>query len=389
MRTSAIVALVLALAVAGWLLSGLLGPAERTPPADGGGGAAAERPPERAAAPLRTVRVQRMSAVPHTVAITVRGRTEAGRRVELRSETEGRVVEVAAARGDAVRAGALLGRMAVEEREARLAEFEARLRRHRLHHDATVALAGRGLSSREALAAAQADVDAAKAAVEQMEIEVARTRVRAPFDGVLLEGHAEVGDYLRKGDAFAEIIDLDPILVVGSVTERAVGWLRPGMTATATGIGGQRLTGTVRYIAPAADPAARTYRVEIEAANPGNAVREGLTADLSIEVATIMAHFVSPALFSLADDGAVGLKTVDSGGRVRFRPVDVVEDTPEGIWLTGLPHEVTVITVGQDFVTEGQEVEPVDAPAPGAPAAPSASPAAAPSPPAPARASSS
>ena len=72
-----------------------------------------------------------------------------------------------------------------------------------------------------------------------------------------------------------------------------------------------------------------------------------------------MAHFVTPALLSLADDGAIGLKTVDERNRVRFRPVDIIKDTPDGVWLGGLPAEVRVITVGQDFVSAGQEVAPV------------------------------
>lgn len=356
MRTSAIIAVVLTLAVAGWMLSGQFG-------GGGGGGEApapkiASVPEEPARAPPR-VRVERMSAQPHQVAIPVRGRTEASRRVDVRAETDGRIAEIAVSRGDAVSQGDLLARLAVEEREAKIAEYRARLRQRRIHYEATAALAEKGLSSKEALATAKADIDAATAAVEQVEAEIARTRLRAPFGGLLVEGHAEVGDYLKQGDRFGRIIDLDPILLVGSVTERSVGWLRPGLPATAKSLGGQEIRGTLRYIAPSADPAARTYRIEVEAQNPGHRIREGLTADISIEVTTMMAHFVTPALLSLADDGTVGIKTVDEGNRVQFRPVDIVEDTPDGVWLAGLPPVVTVITVGQGFVVDGQEVEPV------------------------------
>lgn len=301
-----------------------------------------------------------MSARSHTVAITVRGRSEAGRRVDIRAETDGRIVEMAASRGDAVPEGSVLARLAVEERMARVAEYRARLRQRRIHYDATAALAEKGLSSKEALATAQADVDAAKAAVERVEVEIARTRLRAPFDGLLLEGHAQLGDYLTKGDRFGRVIDLDPILFVGNVTERSVVWLRPGLPAVARSLAGGAIRGTLRYIAPAADPATRTYRIEVETPNPGYRIPEGITADIAVEVATRMAHFVTPTLLSLADDGTIGLKTVDTGNQVRFRPVDIIEDTPDGVWLAGLPREVTVITVGQDFVVAGQEVSPVD-----------------------------
>ena len=354
MRASAVIAIVLSIAVAGWMVSGQFGGGEPAPAAPVAGGA-----PGPAPDPIPRVRVQRMKARSHEVAITVRGRSEAGRRVDVRAETDGRIVEIGASRGDAVEKGSVLARFAVEERRAKIAEYEARLRQRRIHFEATEALAKKGLSSREALANAKADIDAAKAAVEQVELDFARTRLRAPFDGVLLEGHAELGDYLQRGDPFGRIIDLDPILFVGSVTERSVAWLRPGLPAVARTLAGDEIRGTLRYIAPSADIATRTYRIEVEAANPGYRTREGVTADITIVVDTRMAHFVTPALLSLADDGTIGLKTVDDGNRVRFRPVDIIEDTTDGVWLGGLPPEIRVIIVGQDFVSAGQEVTPV------------------------------
>ena len=360
MRASAIIAVVLAFAVAGWMLSGKLGGGGAPPAAtEAGSGAPAAEPP-----PLR-VRVERMSARSHAVVLTVRGRSEAGRRVDLRAETDGRIVEIGASRGDEVQKGDILARLTDEGRLAKVAEYRARLRQREIHYEATVELAKRGLSSKEALATAKADIDAARAAVEQIEVEIARTRLRAPFDGLLLEGHADFGDYLKQGDSFGHIIDLDPILFVGSVTERSVARLRAGLPAVARSLEGDEIRGTLRYIAPAADPAARTYRIEVEAANPGYRIREGITVGIAIETDTRMAHFVTPALLSLADDGAIGIKTVDAENRVRFRAVDIIEDTPDGIWLAGLPREIRVITVGQDFVAAGQEVTPVGSDDPG------------------------
>jgi len=359
-RASAIIAVVLAFAVAGWMLSGKLGGGGAPPAATGAGAGAPDANPT----PLR-VRVERMSARNHAVVLTVRGRSEAGRRVDLRAETDGRIVEIGASRGDEVQKGDVLARLTDEGRLARVAEYRARLRQREIHYEATVELSKRGLSSKEALATAKADIDAARAAVEQIEVEIARTRLRAPFDGLLLEGHADFGDYLTQGDSFGHIIDLDPLLFVGSVTERSVARLRTGLPAVARSLGGDEIRGTLRYIAPAADPATRTYRIEVEAANPGYRIREGITVGIAIETDTRMAHFVTPALLSLADDGAIGIKTVDAENRVRFHPVDIIEDTPDGIWLAGLPREIRVITVGQDFVAAGQEVTPVASADPG------------------------
>ncbi len=62
----------------------------------------------------------------------------------------------------------------------------------------------------------------------------------------------------------------------------------------------------------------------------------------------------------LTDDGVLGVKTLGMGNRARFHPVRVIGDGPDGVWLSGLPDRVTLITVGQDFVTEGQRVRPID-----------------------------
>ncbi len=89
-----------------------------------------------------------------------------------------------------------------------------------------------------------------------------------------------------------------------------------------------------------------------------------MTAELRLPAAERPAHRLSPAALTLSDAGAVGVKTVDADGRVRFREVEILADEPQGVWVAGLPETVTLITVGQEFVTEGQRVRPVPAAAP-------------------------
>ena len=59
--------------------------------------------------------------------------------------------------------------------------------------------------------------------------------------------------------------------------------------------------------------------------------------------------------------GEMGVKTVDEEGRVRFLPARIVDSDSDGVWLGGLPEELLIITVGQEFVAEGQRVKAVDA----------------------------
>jgi multidrug efflux system membrane fusion protein len=167
----------------------------------------------------------------------------------------------------------------------------------------------------------------------------------------------------------AEVVDLDPIVVVGEVTEKDGGRIRVGDEAEVRLVTGERTRGTVRYVARTANPTTRTFRVEIEVANPDTAIGEGITAEVRLQLGEILAHRVTPAILTLDDAGVVGVKVVEDGDRVAFRRVDIVGDTPEGIWLAGLPERVTLITVGQEFVRDGQRVRPVAEVGPAAAAA--------------------
>ena len=86
---------------------------------------------------------------------------------------------------------------------------------------------------------------------------------------------------------------------------------------------------------------------------------QGLSSELRLPVADLPAHRVSPAILTLADNGDVGVKTLNADNVVEFHPVTIVADGPDGLWLVGLPEKVTFITVGQEFVQPGQKVQPV------------------------------
>jgi multidrug efflux system membrane fusion protein len=97
----------------------------------------------------------------------------------------------------------------------------------------------------------------------------------------------------------------------------------------------------------------------MELPNPDGRLPSGVTAELSLPVGEVMAQRVSPALLTLDDDGKLGLKVVDENGNARFVPTEIVKTAPDGVWLTGLPSDATIITVGQGFVRDGEPVEAI------------------------------
>lgn len=362
---SPLIAAAIAVLAGGWIASGQFG--------DGANGAeqATAPSPQVTVRPRMSVRVADLVARPRDEVISITGRTEASRTVELRAETEGQIVELLTRRGDAVAEGDVIARLRLDDRSAKLAEAKAVLRQRELEYEAAQKLHEKGFRSTTDQAASEARLDAARAVVKRMRIDIARTALQAPFEGIVGEGHVELGDFVRVGDVAATIVDLDPVLAVGSVSERQISALQKSGPAAVTLIDGSTHTGTIRFISPVADPRTRTYRVELEIENSDYRIRDGITAEIRFPLGEMRAHLVSPSVLTLNDAGVVGVRTVDETDTVRFKPVDILADETQGVWIGGLPERVRLIVVGQEFVIEGERVTPVAASNTAAPGDPS------------------
>ena len=151
-------------------------------------------------------------------------------------------------------------------------------------------------------------------------------------------------------------MQLDPITITGEVTEKNVELIREGQLVDIKLLDGSILSGSICYISKSANPSTRTYKVEAIASNEDGLIREGLTADMQVPLQNLKAHLIPSYLLSLNDIGDLGVKIVKKD-IVYFVEIQIIEDTPEGIWVAGLPNTATVITVGQEYVMNGQEIE--------------------------------
>lgn len=352
MKKSLLLAFLIALIATGWILSGQFGTANETSTA--AEAAIAEKKPVEEHKPF-LVRARQLNARTFVERIEVRGHTEAVRSINIRTQTYGRVIAIKARKGQKVKKGDVLAILDEEDRKARLAEARAALRQRELEYKASQSLRNKGFRAETQLAGALANLKAAKARVKAMEIEIRNLTIRAPFDGVIEQRHVELGDYLKLGDPVALLVDLDPILVVGTVAETLIKEIKIGGGATATLPTGQTIDGKIRFISREAQSDTRTFRVEIEAPNPGTAIPAGMSADIAFEGRARRAHFISPAILTLGPNDEIGVKIVDNG-QARFIPVQIVGDETDGMWIAGLPEQVTVITVGQEFVPDGSPI---------------------------------
>lgn len=304
------------------------------------------------------VRVRQQDASLHRRTLSAQGRTAADRRIVVRAEANGRLIALPVEKGERVAEGDRIARIDPQDTQARLKEAKARLAQRRTELDGARKLAEKGFRGEQELARARALFEQAQAQVRRAEVALQQTYVTAAFDGIVGERPVDVGDYVAPGDEIAELIDLDPLLIVTDISERNVDRIELGQPLTARTVGGRKLKGTVTYIASEADDQTRTFTVEAAVPNPEGRLRAGTTVDVTIPVQAEQAHFIAPSILTLADDGTVGVKIVDETDTVRFKPVTIQADTPEGVWVTGLPETVTLVTVGQNFVDTGQRVRP-------------------------------
>ena len=307
-----------------------------------------------------TVLVSKVNASTYTETVNVRGVTQAFRHVQILAEAAGRVVATPVARGARVNRGDVLCEIAVDNREAELQESRSREIQARLEYEGSLGLRERNLVSEVSVAQLKSALDSATAAVGRAELALDRTKVRAPFSGILESRAVEVGDYLNMGAQCGSLLDDQPMLLVGQVPEQNVSKLIPGNSVEGILVTGQRVTGQLTYIARAADPVSRSYRIEVELNAGQEPIRQGISTEIMVAASDIAAHMIPPSAITLDDAGVVGVKAIDSSNKVVFYPVTIVGESTQigtpGFWVTGLPSEVILITLGQELVFPGQTV---------------------------------
>ena len=305
------------------------------------------------------VRVRTQTAEEVTRTIIVNGKTAPARVVELSAETDGRVEIIAADRGANVERGGMLVRLDERDRKARLAQAHATVRQREVEYEGRLKLQTESYVSEAQLQEAIAQLEAAKTELVRAELDLDYMHIRAPFDGALQSRVVEVGDFLKRGDPIATFVDNRTIIVAASLSEFDAQYVDIGDSAEARLATGEMVRGKIRYVAPVADEATRTFAVELEVDNRDGALRAGGTAELHIPAEVVRAHQVSPSLLTLDDAGNVGLKIINDAGEVEFVVADIALSSSNGVWLAGLPDTVTIITVGQGFVTTGSIVDAV------------------------------
>ena len=186
-------------------------------------------------------------------------------------------------------------------------------------------------------------------------VEVNRTQVKAPFAG-FIEQIVKPGNFLERGQVCATIIQLNPISFIAGVPEYDINKVQVGQKVSLELVTGQKINGKLTFVSKSASPDTRTFIVESQIENPQGLVKDGLTANMTIEIDKVKAHKISPSILLLNDEGKLGIRIVINSKIAKFIEITILEDSEEGLWVTDIPEDVEIIIQGQGFVEDGQEV---------------------------------
>jgi multidrug efflux system membrane fusion protein len=356
LKGSRITAVGLVAAAALWIVSGHLFPHESSH------GNAAPRPSEAAAQKKFRVSVVETTVQPHSRKLVLSGRTEADKKVVIFARTQGILEELRVRRGSRVKKGDVLAILADEARAAQVMQAKAMLEQKRIELVAKRRLLLSNAVPKLELDSLEAQFKVAEAAVATNEAERDRATITAPWDGIVTEV-SEVGTaaFSFTGKEIIKMVGLDPLLALVEVSERNAARVKVGTMVDVRLANGLTRQGRIRYVSPSASESTRTYRVEVQLENPDYLIPDGITAEATIPLEATPATRVPRSALIFSSSGELGVRTVETSGKVGFVPVSIVEDDQSLMWLAGVPDGARVIVQGQDFVREGNMVEAVPA----------------------------
>ncbi|TMA34411.1 MAG: efflux RND transporter periplasmic adaptor subunit [Deltaproteobacteria bacterium] len=251
----------------------------------------------------------------------------------IAAEIEGRITGIAVDEGGHVSAGKVVieidperrrlelaaGRAQLAQTEANLANARRQTERIRKLRTQNVASDQKLEEAETALTLAKSRVEAERAALGVTERALADASVTAPFAGMIARRSVQLGEFVQPGKPLVELVALDPLEVVFSLTELDTERVRPGqgIDVSVGAFPDRVFHGVVTFISPTVDPATRTLRIKAEIKNDEGHLRPGLFARVSLGVTPRSGVAMVPeeALIQRSE-GAVLFK-IDAENRVK------------------------------------------------------------------------
>ncbi|CAI8421577.1 MAG: Toluene efflux pump periplasmic linker protein TtgD [Porticoccaceae bacterium UBA1117] len=339
-------ALIFAMALVLWFGSGLFKSSKATVPEG------------EAAIDYTHVQVVSFSEQMFRPTVSLQARTKANRSVDLLAQVSGKISSILAVEGSRVEKGQGICQIDSEDRLLRLAQAKASLENASIAYRGALKLKSVGYQSELAISLAKAVLATAKTDLRRAQLNVENLKIKAPFDGIVEFRPVEIGDFIMPGQLCATVVELSPLKIEALATELDVNTLALDDEAAVVIAGQAYSDAKISYLAHQANPSTRGYRVEALMSNPGQVIRAGVTAQLNVQIEARAAQLIPASSILLSDRGSTIVRVLGADQTVFSAEVTVVGETSEGVWVVGLPKEVVLVTVGQNYIIDGERVLP-------------------------------
>ncbi len=290
--------------------------------------------------------------------LKLRGFTEASRIVIIKSQVEGRISSKNFDKGKFYKAGAQLLLIDPEDKVAKVKEMEALLNQRKKEYEVSESLFKKGFRSEIKLSQSRTNFENALALFEKSQVELNNTKVLMPFNSIVDESYVELGDYLKKGDSIAKIVDLDPLHINLTANENEINKVELNQQANVI-IGNENIIGTINFISKSSDNETRNFKIQVEIKNTNNRIFSGLSTEIEIKLNPIPAFFIPSSLITLNQQGKLGIKSIENNV-VKFFPIEILSDSGNGYWIDGRnfnTKQIQIISQGHEFTVEGEVVK--------------------------------
>ncbi|MBI1807337.1 MAG: efflux RND transporter periplasmic adaptor subunit [Ignavibacteria bacterium] len=290
------------------------------------------------------------------------GTIEAIEAITVVSEIDGAVKAFPFTEGGFIRRGELIGQLDDSQLAAELARAEALRSQNQSTYDRVKAIVDQKAGAPQDLDDAAAALKVAQANLDLAQARFAKTRIVAPFDGIIGARRVSIGAFLRAGQAIADLANIDEIRVAFSAPERFLPRLNKGATVSVstTAFAGYELNGKIIVIEPMIDAATRSARVVARVQNVGRKFRPGMSANISAVLSERPNAMTIPneAIFGNGNQLFVFIVKPDS--TVARVPLTLGTRLPDVVEvLEGLQPGMKVVRAGHQKLFDGGKVMPM------------------------------
>lgn len=309
--------------------------------------------------PVETAQAQEQRVTDQFEAL---GTIEAIEAITVVSEIDAIVTSLPFEEGSFIKRGEVIAQLDDSQLAAEFARTEALFQQSKSTYDRIKKIVEQKAGTLQDLDDAAAALNVAKANLALAKARLAKTKITAPFDGIIGARKVSVGSFLRTGQAITEMANIDEIRVTFSAPERFLSQLKRGaeVNVSTTAYANNNVKGKIFVIEPVIDPATRNVLIVARVSNPGKRLLPGMSANISAVLSERPQAITVPseAVFANGDQSFVYVVQPDS--IVKQIPVKLGLQLSETVEVVdGLKQGQTVVRAGHQKIFDGAKVMPI------------------------------